>query len=93
MKITPIGAAGGEATGSRYSVQTTGARILVDCVHFQGGKKSDELNRPPTGPNRECNAATLTHGHLDQRGTDGRTFSYNLRLPPPRLNLRPLTST
>jgi len=28
MKITPIGAAGGEVTGSRYSVQTKDARIL-----------------------------------------------------------------
>ena len=45
MKITPIGAAGGEVTGSCYSVQTKHARILVDCGLFQGGKKSEALNR------------------------------------------------
>ena len=45
MKITPIGAAGGEVTGSCYSVQTKNARILVDCGLFQGGKKSEALEK------------------------------------------------
>jgi len=45
MKITLIGASGGEVTGSCYSVQTKQARILVDCGLFQGGRKSDALNR------------------------------------------------
>ena len=68
MKITPIGAAGGEVTGSCYSVQTKGARILVDCGMFQGGKKSEALNRPPISPNRKLDAVILTHGHLDHVG-------------------------
>jgi metallo-beta-lactamase family protein len=68
MKITPIGAAGGEVTGSCYSVQTARARILVDCGLFQGGKKSEALNRPPLAPNRRCDAVLLTHGHLDHTG-------------------------
>ena len=51
MKIRLIGAAGGEVTGSCYSVETKQARILVDCGLFQGGKKSEALNRPPTAPN------------------------------------------
>jgi metallo-beta-lactamase family protein len=50
MKITVVGAAGGEVTGSAYYVQTNQASILVDCGLFQGGKKSESLNRPPTGP-------------------------------------------
>ena len=40
MKITLIGAAGGEVTGSCYSVEMKEARILVDCGLFQGEKKS-----------------------------------------------------
>ena len=68
MKITPLGAAGGEVTGSCYSVQTKNARILVDCGLFQGSKKSEALNRPPVMPNRKLDAVILTHGHLDHTG-------------------------
>lgn len=45
MKITVIGAAGGEVTGSAYMVQSGKTRVLVDCGMFQGGKKSESLNR------------------------------------------------
>lgn len=38
MKITIVGAAGGEVTGSAYYVQTRSAGVLVDCGLFQGGK-------------------------------------------------------
>jgi metallo-beta-lactamase family protein len=66
VKITIIGSAGGE--GSAYMVQTTKARVLVDCGMFQDGTKSESLNRPPAKPNTHLDAVLLTHAHLDQTG-------------------------
>jgi metallo-beta-lactamase family protein len=69
MKITLIGAAGGEVTGSAYVVQTRRARVLVDAGMFQGGKQSEVKNRLPSGAKpSQIDAVLLTHAHLDHTG-------------------------
>ncbi|MEW6251583.1 MAG: MBL fold metallo-hydrolase [Planctomycetota bacterium] len=68
MRIKLVGAASGEVTGSAYFVETSQARVLVDCGMFQGGKKSEALNRPPAKPSSKLDAVLLTHGHLDHSG-------------------------
>jgi len=68
MRIKPIGAAGGEVTGSAYLVETKKARLLVDCGLFQGGEKSEALNRAPVRRDVTLDAVLLTHGHLDHTG-------------------------
>ena len=68
MKVTIVGAAGGEVNGSASCVQTKQASVHVDCGLFQGGKKSEALNRPPTGPKQELDAVLVTDGHLDHTG-------------------------
>ncbi len=67
MKITILGAGGGEVTGSAYLVQTNSARVLVDCGLFQGGKRAEELNRAAL-PVSGLDAVVITHGHLDHTG-------------------------
>jgi metallo-beta-lactamase family protein len=69
MKITILGAAGGEVTGSAYLVQTKSANVLVDCGLFQGQKKLENYNRlPRKGAINSLNAVILTHAHLDHTG-------------------------
>jgi metallo-beta-lactamase family protein len=69
MKITLLGAAGGEVTGSAYLLQTATANVLIDCGLFQGSKKLENSNRLPTAAKmRQLDAVVLTHAHLDHTG-------------------------
>jgi metallo-beta-lactamase family protein len=69
MKITLLGAAGGEVTGSAYLLQTGESNIMVDCGLFQGAQKIENLNRlPTTSAMQQLHAVVLTHAHLDHTG-------------------------
>ena len=69
MRITLLGAAGGEVTGSAYIVETADAAVMVDCGFFQGTRKLENFNRLPTkGAIARLNAVVLTHAHLDHTG-------------------------
>lgn len=68
MKVTVFGAAR-EVTGSCYLFETAGARFLVDCGMFQGGREASGRNRQPFGFDpRTLDFVLLTHAHIDHSG-------------------------
>ena len=68
MKLTFLGAAG-EVTGSAYLIETSRARVLIDCGTFQGMDQAGVLNVLPKEiePSR-LDAVLITHAHLDHTG-------------------------
>jgi metallo-beta-lactamase family protein len=68
MQVTFAGAAG-TVTGSRYLVETSGIRLLVDCGLFQGIRALRERNwDPPRFSSASLDAVLLTHAHIDHTG-------------------------
>ena len=68
MKITFLGGVG-TVTGSKYLVEISGSRILIDCGLFQGFKQLrlrnwEPLPIEPSG----IDTVILTHAHLDHSG-------------------------
>lgn len=66
--LTFLGAAQ-TVTGSKYLLESSGARVLVDCGLFQGLKELRERNWQPLPVEpRTIDAVVLTHAHLDHCG-------------------------
>ncbi|MEN8124484.1 MAG: MBL fold metallo-hydrolase [Bacteroidota bacterium] len=68
FKIHFLGAAG-TVTGSKYLLEFSGKKIMIDCGLFQGEKalRSMNWNYPPFDPTK-LDLVLLTHGHLDHTG-------------------------
>jgi len=67
-QLTFLGAAG-TVTGSKYLVQASGKRLLLDCGLFQGGKDLRERNWAPLPLNpATIDWVVLTHAHIDHTG-------------------------
>jgi metallo-beta-lactamase family protein len=67
-KLTFLGAAGC-VTGSKYLVEATGKRLLVDCGIFQGSQELQDRNYKPLSIDpKTIDYLVLTHAHLDHTG-------------------------
>jgi metallo-beta-lactamase family protein len=67
-KLTFLGAAGC-VTGSKYLVEASGKRLLVDCGMFQGSQELQDRNYKPLPVDpKTIDYAVLTHAHLDHTG-------------------------
>jgi metallo-beta-lactamase family protein len=68
MKIGFWGAAG-TVTGSRFLLDGSKGRVLVDCGMFQGGRQIRKRNWEPFPADpASINAVVLTHAHIDHSG-------------------------
>ncbi len=67
-KIKFLGASG-VVTGSKFLIETSEKKILIDCGMFQGIKELRELNWNELSVNvKDIDVVLLTHGHLDHVG-------------------------
>jgi len=80
-KLTFFGAAG-TVTGSKYLVEASGKRLLVDCGLFQGEKELRLRNWAalPISP-ATIDWVVLTHAHIDHTGYLPRLVSAGFRGP------------
>jgi metallo-beta-lactamase family protein len=68
MHLSFLGAAG-EVTGSSLLVEADGARFLVDCGMFQGGREAPRRNREAYARDLgRLDFVLLTHAHVDHCG-------------------------
>ena len=81
--LTFYGATKG-VTGSAYLLETSRARVLLECGLFQGGREEEQANQAPLPfATENLDAVVLSHAHLDhsgrlprlsQQGYDGPMF-------------------
>jgi metallo-beta-lactamase family protein len=72
----------GTVTGSRFFIDQSGRRLLVDCGMFQGLKELRLLNWEPTPFDpRSIDAVVLTHAHIDHSGYLPRLVRAGFRGP------------
>ena len=68
MRLTFLGAAG-EVTGSMIRLDVESGSILIDCGMFQGRRaESRRRNRDLPRAATSCDAAILSHAHVDHSG-------------------------
>ena len=69
MEVLRFLGAAGTVTGSRFLVETTGSRVLVDCGLFQGRKEVRKRNWAPfpVDPS-SIDAVVVSHAHVDHLG-------------------------
>jgi metallo-beta-lactamase family protein len=69
-------------TGSKYLLESDGARVLIDCGLFQGLKELRQRNWAPTPFDvKSLDAVVLTHAHLDHVGYLPRIVKQGFKQP------------
>jgi len=70
MKLEPIGASGGEVTGSKFLLTTKeNKKILLDCGMYQGkGLETDAMNKDLGFEPANIDFVILSHAHVDHSG-------------------------
>jgi carbamate kinase len=79
--LTFLGAVG-TVTGSRYLLEVSGRRYLIECGLFQGPEAVEQRNWEPFPVDaRSLNAVVLSHAHVDHSGYLPRLTALGLQAP------------
>src|SRR5882762_1109851 len=74
--------AAGTVTGSKYLIESDGARVLIDCGLLEGLRELRERNwQEPPFKAAAVNAVIITHAHIDHTGYLTRFVRHGFRGP------------